>query len=725
MKTVHGLRAIALLALLHIHVAKGQAGVEKSIELHAGAVRMHLQLDPLRYSFEGETGTLLRSDAKGLLWDGEAVRAKAETPCTAEVCRLTVEGRTGHRGVLTVRLGAHRALLEMQTEDQGGKLEFRTGGLTPGYGLGDDSVTRNHLDTDISGFANDKLLADGGLVRFVSNFIIYPKRGVGLVLIDPNEKIVCSSADEIVQGVTHAQRHTEMNYFFGSPHDIYAEFLHVRNAAGYPVFAPKAAMFGLGWEAFGALGWMTTQDAVQKSVDRYRAEGYPLRWVVIGSGYWPKEMQFHETTSFGLFDHEKYPDPKALFQHFHEEQIKVLLGLRICFVVGGPFTDEGLKQGYFLLKDGKPELYHGDWPESPYYMLDAHNSTALKWYLNLVQRWTKFGVDGYKEDLYGYTVADMRDDKASPINDVLMKQGVYLVERTGYLGSNGDLIRINDFNYDQNQDRGPVNSLALAYSGVPLLYPTLVGGTFAESKFPTARTHVMQTYMMRIAQWAAVHPGMAMGEPPWSFPEPEVAKVMLIAAQLHGRLQPYFYSTARQFAGDGYPWPMAPLPIAYPEDAAVFGRENNHVRGYEWMIGDALLATPLYGDDYATATTRNIYLPRGQWMDYDSGKIYQGPTTLKSFEMPPEKTPLFVGGSGVVLEEVDGHTVARAYPIASNSQAQFYIDGIATPSTVKVNVRDWKNPRVIDITTKRPAKGAWVRYAYQFVLEKGHSYRLE
>ena len=50
---------------------------------------------------------------------------------------------------------------------------------------------------------------------------------------------------------------------------------------------------------------------------------------------------------------------------------------------------------------------------------------------------------------------------------------------------NGDLQRVNDFNYDQDQDRGPVNALAFAYAGFPLVYPDIVGGTFGNSVSPS------------------------------------------------------------------------------------------------------------------------------------------------------------------------------------------------------------------------------------------------
>ena len=120
-------------------------------------------------------------------------------------------------------------------------------------------------------------------------------------------KIVHTSEKQIVQGVVHAGPSERLFYFFGNPHEIYAQYLELRNETGYRVFMPKYQAFGVGWEAFGALGWNTNQNTVEASVDRYIAAGYPLRWIVIGSGFWPAAPAMSATTSFGFWNREKYP----------------------------------------------------------------------------------------------------------------------------------------------------------------------------------------------------------------------------------------------------------------------------------------------------------------------------------------------------------------------------------------------------------------------------------
>jgi alpha-glucosidase (family GH31 glycosyl hydrolase) len=671
-----------------------QAGIscaaQDRIVLKNGPVTFTAEAHGFRYSFSVAGKTIVPPDeTSGLMLADSPVSVKKS--CASSPCTLKGTTPAGRTVTITISLNAHHAELIAVPGHPGDKVEFISGGAMPAYGLADHAVEQKQFstldnkqfNTDVTGFADDAFLSGQGQTRLVSNFIIYPIQGFAELLIDPYTKIVRTSATKIVQGVQHSQGMVSLHYFFGNPHEIYLEYLKARNAAGFKVMMPKYEAFGVGWEAFGALGWDTNTKTVRDSIDRYLAEGYPLEWVVIGSGFWPAPPEMHETTSFGLWDKEKYPEPAALLAHFHDEKLKTMLGLRITFITTGPYSEEGVRNKYFIMKDGQPQVFKGGWPKLPYYLLESHNPAALNWYMTLVKKWNDFGVDGYKEDFYGYGGYSLRDDKVDPTNDRLMSQKQIVIERNGYLSSNGDLHRINDFNYNQDQDRGPVNSLALAYAGFPLVYPDIVGGTFGEGHFSNTRTEKMETYMMRNAQWAALHSSMGMGEPPWTF-SPRVAKVMLDAAKLHARFAPYIFSNARRFANDGYPWTMTPLPIAFPEDKMAYGHENATDRMYEWMIGDAMLATPLYGNDYAASTTRDVYLPAGQWMDFDSGKIYPGNQTLKSFEWPTGKTPLFIGGSGVTLEDVNGTISAVVYPVATKATATITLPSSEQAITVNI-----------------------------------------
>lgn len=699
--------------------------------LTAADTKFTITPDPVRISLERGGATIAGAHSANSLLLGDPDHPEAAS-VTAESFNaqghrvLTVRTPSGLTATVTVTLTPNQADLVVRPSTPMAVL-LRFAPLSPGFGLADHAVTkRPSFDTDITGYRNDNFLSGDGLTRLVSNFTFYPKQKFAFLVWDPGVKLVRSTAEECLQGSRHVESEVRFSLFTGTPAEIFRQFLESRNLYGYPVLKPKYEFFGVGWEAFGALAWDTNYKTVAENVGQYLSLGFPLQWMVVGSGFWPRDdAHFHETTSFGLYDKNLYPDPRAFIAQFHAKGLKFFQGLRTTFIVGGPFSEEGVRKGYFVKENGQAKIFKFDWPKSPIYFLDWRKPQAVAWFADLTRRWTAFGVDGYKEDVFGFQRYTLGDDKLDPVNAALMREGLYLMGRNAYLASPADLHRLNDFNFNQNQDRGPVNALAYGYSGFPLVYPDIVGGTFGEGHFDLKVTPRMRVYMKRNAMWAALHPSMSMGQGPWTFGDPEVESVLLQAARLHDRLQPYFYSQAVRFFLDGYPWSFTPLPVAYPDDPLVYGRENDRVRGYQWMIGDSLLAAPLYGNDYETATKRDVYLPRGVWIEYDSGFRHQGPLLLKDYPLPVRKSPLFVGGTGIVIEKsaTGKDLVARVYPVAAQAESHFiHPDGIAV-STIRVNVSNWKQVSV-RCSSGRSCAGTWQRHAFEFPIRPGEDYEI-
>jgi alpha-glucosidase (family GH31 glycosyl hydrolase) len=297
--------------------------------------------------------------------------------------------------------------------------------------------------------------------------------------------------------------------------------------------------------------------------------------------------------------------------------------------------------------------------------------------------------------------------------------------RNGYIGSPMDLHRYNDFNYPEDQDRGPVNGLSFAYSGFPYVYPDVVGGTRLGKIEGGKKKDKAKVYLMRGAKYAAVNPSMSFGYGPWNLNDEQVLAVCRDAAQLHARLHPYIYSAVVKTHLTGFPYSMTPLPLAYPSDSTTYHRENAEVRGYQWLLGEALLATPLYGNDYGESNTRDVYLPAGKWIDYDSGKVYEGQTLLRNFNMPVDKTPLFVGGTGLVIEKIDGKLKARIYPVGFKGQTVFYSQDGKTKSDFSIKIHNNKSPVITDTNTGKRVKSQYIRHADEFIFIPGHNYKIE
>lgn len=728
---------------------------KESIHIHTDYYQLEIEKVGFRFQFSQIDGQLIAPfHASSGLLVGQEGRTPEEISTTrlvkeeAEQLTLAVETSSGLKGTILLSLAVHSVKLSILPEREGKyTLIARTGALGPAYGMADHAaVGEGGLDLLLEAFVRDTLGGDNGRQRMISNFVIFPKQGFATVNMEmSSQKLVRITKEEQAQGAHGVRELAALYYFIGSPKEIYASYLAARNREGHPVYKPKSEWFGVGWEAFGALAWKTNHTSVTENIDQYLDYGYPLTWMVVGSGFWPRgvgEFDAHgtpytsetkseaakklqATTSFGMWDKDLYPNPKDFIDYFHRRGLIFTIGLRIGFIPGGPFTPVGVEKGYFLKNEkGVAELQKVGFPRVPVYLLDSNNPEAVKWYVALCQKWRDFGVDGFKEDLFHWP-EQLQDDLIDPINRALMEDGVYIMGRNNYLGSPADIHRFDDFNYNQSQDRGPINGLAYAFSGFPYVYPDIIGGTgLATGRFGEASKEKLRVYLVRYAQYASLNPAMAFGFGPWNFDE-ETNQLCLAAAQRHHRLQPHIYSNAIKAYHTGFPYPMTPLPLAFPDDDHVYGLADTIRRGYQWMIGESLLAAPLYGDDYDRATTRDIYLPKGKWMDYDSGQLYEGPQTLKDFEIPIDKAPLFVGGTGFVLEQEADQLFGRIYPIDQQANIDcWHMDG-ETKSTLHIEVKDWAAVKIMDETTGEEVPYKLIRHAYQFEFIAGHTYTIQ
>ena len=84
------------------------------------------------------------------------------------------------------------------------------------------------------------------------------------------------------------------------------------------------------------------------------------------------------------------------------------------------------------------------------------------------------------------------------------------------------------------------------------------------------------------------------------------------ADEMKYRLMPYIYAQAKDSSERGLPMVRA-LFIEYPGDPGAWQVED------EYLFGADILVAPLLE---AQTSGRDVYLPQGQWIDYQTGKVY-------------------------------------------------------------------------------------------------------
>jgi len=137
---------------------------------------------------------------------------------------------------------------------------------------------------------------------------------------------------------------------------------------------------------------------------------------------------------------------------------------------------------------------------------------------------------------------------------------------------------------------------------------------------------------------------------PWEFPE--TAALVRSWLRLRYALIPYILQEAayctrfrkQDVQGDGdeadaHARPMmAPLLLDFPDDPNVWHIDD------QYLFGRDLLAAPIMND----AGVRNIYLPEGRWIDFFTGKVFDGGRWLTDVRYSPAVFPVFVRAGAVI-----------------------------------------------------------------------------
>jgi len=99
---------------------------------------------------------------------------------------------------------------------------------------------------------------------------------------------------------------------------------------------------------------------------------------------------------------------------------------------------------------------------------------------------------------------------------------------------------------------------------------------------------------------------------------------------------PYLYNAFAEYKLKGTP-PFRALVTDFPDDPEVFNIYN------EYMIGDCVLAAPLLGG----TNSRSIYLPAGNWYDFNTHKKYAGGQTYTiSYDL--DQLPIFIKENSIL-----------------------------------------------------------------------------
>jgi alpha-glucosidase len=246
-------------------------------------------------------------------------------------------------------------------------------------------------------------------------------------------------------------------------------------------------------------------------------------------------------------------------------------------------------------------------------------------------------------NVYGLTwdkVVKEQFEKHNPNQRIFqMTRAAYAGLQRYTFGWSGDAGNGNDVleGWGQLANQIPL-SLSAGMGGIPF-WATDISGYCGDIKDYAAMTELYVRWMqfgVFNPLSRAHHEGNNAVEP-WMFGE-EAEQISKKAIERKYQLFPYIYTYAREAHDTGIPLMRAML-LEYPNDEETFRTDG------QFMFGKELLVAPVVEKG---VTSKSVYLPSGEWVDFNDGKtVYKGARWI-DYEAPLEVTPLFVKSGSIV-----------------------------------------------------------------------------
>lgn len=394
--------------------------------------------------------------------------------------------------------------------------------------------------------------------------------------------------------------------FLGTPKEVLGE---------YTALTGRAAMPPL-W-SFGF--WMSrityfSEDEVRTVAARLREERIPSDVIHLDTGWfetdWRCDYRFSPT---------RFKDPGKMIADLRRDGFHISLWQLPYFVPNNVLFPEIVEKG-LAVRDAQGNLPYDD------AVLDFSNPAAVSWYQEKIAGLLRLGVGAIKVDF----------GEAAPLN------GLYASGRTGFYEHNLYPLRYNRAVAEitrqvtgetimwarsawAGSQRYPLHWGGDAGNSDTAMLSTLRGGlSLGLSGFSfwshdiggfTARTPE-ELYRRWLPFGMLTSHSRAHGAPPkepWEY-GPAFTDAFRRAVELKYRLMPYVYAQAKDSSERGLPMLRA-LFVEYPDDPGAWIVED------EYLFGSDLLVAPLME---AGSTERDVYLPRGTWIDYQTLRTYAG-----------------------------------------------------------------------------------------------------
>lgn len=393
--------------------------------------------------------------------------------------------------------------------------------------------------------------------------------------------------------------------FIGDPKDILDEYTDLTGKA------PMPPLWSFGFW-MSRITYFSEKDGMEVAA-KLRENKVPSDVIHFDTGWFGVDWRNDYT-----FPKDRFPDPARMLKEFKEQGFEISLWQLPYFTPENVLFDE-LVENDLVVRDAKGNIPYED------AVLDFTNPATIKWYQDKIKGLLDLGVAVIKVDF----------GEAAPTN------GIFHNKKTGFYEHNYYPIRYNkavaDITKEVNGDafiwarsawagsqRYPVHWGGDAATSNNAMSATLRGGlSFGLSGF-SFWSHDIGGFTQAApedlyARWTPF--GMlsshvrSHGNPPtepWEYSE-EFLNGFRLADNMRYQLMPYVIAQSKHSSENGLPMVRA-LFVEYPDDPGSWLVDD------QYLFGSDILVAPLF----ESVTSRDVYLPPGQWIDYQTGKTYNG-----------------------------------------------------------------------------------------------------
>ncbi|SHE84825.1 alpha-D-xyloside xylohydrolase [Bacteroides luti] len=392
--------------------------------------------------------------------------------------------------------------------------------------------------------------------------------------------------------------------FFGEPKDILDEYTSLTGKSPMP----PLWSFGTWMSRITYFSEAEGYD-VAKNLRKYKI---PADVIHFDTGWFETDWQCDYQ-----FAPSRFSNPEKMIKDLREDGFHISLWQLTYFTPKNKYFSEIVDKG-MNVKNANGGMPYED------AVLDFSNPQTVAWYQDKLAGLLKMGVGAIKVDfgeaaplngfyasgkggLYEHNLYPLRYNKT--VADVTSKvNNEHIIwARSAWAGSQRYPIHWGGdaANTDIGMQGTLRGGLSLGLSGFSF-WSHDIGGFVQKSPEELYRRWLPFGFLTSHSRAHGAPP-----KEPWLYNE-SFTKAFRESAEMKYILMPYVYAQAKNCTEKGLPMVRA-LFVEFPDDPGAWLVED------QYMFGNDIMVAPLMEN----GSQRNVYLPSGKWIDYQSGKIYQ------------------------------------------------------------------------------------------------------